>query len=187
VHGAAIARHLILLIPSVQKASSDFQEEFYDELVLQLKNYAGSCREEFERRAGEFPILKRAIEEADRYFEALRKVRQSSISAMEATGYRQAAQLHARRFSNAVTKRSEEMSVFMKLIKKVRLLYGKAWSSFHDGKLGESSGFKQFSSSVEIPRLEEIDPEGMALRRLYASTKIRELTKLSEASEEDTS
>jgi hypothetical protein len=106
--------------------------------VLQLKNYAGSCREECERRASEFPILQRAIEEADRYFEALRKVRQSSISAMEVAGYRQAARLHARRFSNAISKGSEDASVFMSFFKKARLLYGKTWSSFHDGKLGKS-------------------------------------------------
>ena len=184
VHGAAIGRYLILLIPCVQKASPDFQNEFYDELVLQLKNYAGSCRKECERRAGEFPILKRAIEQVDHYFEALRKVRQSSINAIEVAGYRQGVRLSARRFTNAISKGSEEASVFMSLFKKVRLLYGKTWSSFNDGKLGEASGLQEISSSVEIPRLEEIDPEGMALRRLYASAKILELSKSDDATGE---
>jgi hypothetical protein len=48
---------------------------------------------------------------------------------------------------------------------------------FSGGKLGETSALKHFSNSIEIPRLEIIDPEGMALRRLYASAKILELSK----------
>ena len=66
----------------------------------------------------------------------------------------------------------------MQFIKKVQLLYGKTWSSFYGGKLGEASSLKQFSSSSEMPRLEIIDPEGMALRRLYASAKILELKQI---------
>jgi hypothetical protein len=185
INGAAIGRYLILLIPYVQKAGSDFLEEFYKELVLQLKNFPDSCREECERRAGEFPILKQAIEEVDGYFDALRQIRQSSISAMEVPGSRQAEQLYARKFSNEMSQSIEESSVFMKLIRKVRLIYGKTWSSFHDGKLGKSSGLQQFSNSFEIPRLEVIDPEGIAFRRLYASIRILELSQSAKAAGEN--
>jgi hypothetical protein len=185
VNGAAIGRFLILLIPYIQKAGSDFQQEFYKELVLQLKNYPGSCREECERRASEFPILKRAIEEVDRYFDALRQARQSSISAMEVSGCRQAERLYARQTSNEISKGIEASSVFLKLIRKVHLIYGKTWSSFHDGKLGKSSGLQQFSTSFEIPRLEAIDPEGIEFRRLYASKRIHELSQSVESAGEN--
>ena len=175
VHGDAIAHYLIMLIPCIQRSSLDFQAEFYDLLVLQLKNYSGICRDIFQKKQNEFQMLKKAIEEVDNYFNALQNVRHSCINTMEVTGYRRAKYLYSRRFSNVVSKGAEEASVFMQFCKKIQLLYGKTWSSFYDGKLGEVSSLKQFSSSSEIPRLEIIDPEGMALRRLYASSKIFEL------------
>lgn len=46
-----------------------------------------------------------------------------------------------------------------------------------ESNLGEDTSFSEFSSSMEFPRLEIIDPEGMALRRLKVSTKINELGK----------
>lgn len=185
VHGDAIARYLIMLIPCAQRASLDFQAEFYDLLVLQLKNYHGACREIFEKRKNDFPILGKAIEVADSYFNALERVRQSCINKIEVAGYRRAAHLYARRFSNVVSKGAEEASVFMQLCKKVQLLYGKTWSSFSGGKLSETSSLTHFSSSSEIPRLEIIDPEGMALRRLYASAKILELSKTMQTNREE--
>jgi len=186
VHGDAIARYLIMLIPCVQRTNLDFQAEFYDLLVLQLKNYPGACREIFEKRKNEFPMLNKSIEEVDNYFNALQKVRKSCVNAIEIAGYRRAAHLYSRRFSNVVSKGAEQASVFMQFIKKVQLLYGKTWSSFYGGKLGETSSLKQFSSSSEIPRMEIIDPEGMALRRLYASAKILELSKPMQTEQEET-
>ncbi len=178
--GEAIARFLIVLIPGVQRTGQEFQREFYDELVLQIKNFGGSCRDEFKKRADEFPSLKRALDAADRYVEALRKVRESHVGAMEVSGYRQADRISRRRFANAVSQGAEQQSAFMKLFKKVHLLYGKQWSSFHDGKLSETFGLQQFSTDMEISRLERIDPEGMALRRCNAAAQIRDLSKSSE-------
>ncbi len=184
IHGDAIARYLTMLIPCVQRASSDFQAEFYDLLVLQLKNYPGACRGIFEKRRNEFAILNKAIDEVANYFKALEKVRKSCINAMEVAGYRRAEHLYSRRFSNVIAEGAEQASVFMQFIKKVQLLYGKTWSSFYGGKLGEASSLKQLSGSSEIPRLEIIDPEGMALRRLYASAKILELRESTQTEQE---
>jgi hypothetical protein len=46
---------------TVQRTDKDFQEEFFDELVRQLKNYGGACREEFESKTKEFPLLGDAL------------------------------------------------------------------------------------------------------------------------------
>jgi hypothetical protein len=78
--------------------------------------------------------------------------------------------------TNQVSKGAEELSIFTKLVKKVVLLYGREWRTFHGGVLGESSGLKQISTSMEFPRMEFIDPEGMQLRRIHASVRITELT-----------
>lgn len=180
LHAAANARFLIVLIPSIDRMDSAMEDEFYDELVLQLKNYPGGCRDEFQRRLPEFPILQKAVAEVDAYFDQLKTVRESGLAAMEVAGALQAAKLHARRFSRAVAKSAEEMSVFAKLLKKVQLLYGQQWSTFHDDTLSGPSSLQQFSSSVEMPRMEFIDPEGMNLRRYHASVKIRELCSTTE-------
>jgi hypothetical protein len=176
VHATASARLLILLIPSMRRAEEALRREFEDELVLNLKNYPRACREEYERRSKEFPILQDAIAQADHYFEQLKQVRESGVVGMEVAGHRQASGLYARRFAREVSKGAEEMSVFMKMFKRVRLLYGKQWSTFHDGVLSESSGLHQISSSMDVPRMEFINPEEMFLRRMHASAKILELT-----------
>ena len=176
VHGDAIARYLVMLIPWIEKMAPDFQQEFYQELVRQLKNYGGACREEFTRRVNEYPILKKALEDVDTYLENLRKIEKSSIHAMEVAGVSRAARMHARKMSNEISKGTRELSVFMQFVKSVRLLYGKQWRSFQSGELGGSSELKKMSSTIELPRMEIIDPEDMALRRLYASAQIQKLS-----------
>ncbi len=175
-HGTAVARFLIFLIPFVERASPAFRQEFYDELLVQLKNFPGACKDEFAARASDFPILQKAIAEAEKYFEALGTIRESSINQIEVAGFARAAQLHARRFAEQVSKGAEELSIFTKLFKKVRLLYGHRWRTFHDGVLGASSDLKQISTPMEFPRMEFVDPEGMQLRRFHASLRIRELS-----------
>ena len=174
--GKAVARFLIFLVPFVERADQDLQEDFYDELLLQLKNFPGACKDEFTARATDFPILQKAIAEAEQYFEALGTIRKSSINQIEVAGFARAAQLHARRFAAQVSKGSEELSIFTQLFKKVRLLYGHQWRTFHDGVLGASSDLKEISTSMEFPRMEFVDPEGMQLRRFHASLRIRELS-----------
>jgi len=180
IHGKATARFLITLIPRIESAAKELQNEFFDELVLQAKNFGGECRQEFEKRAGEFALLKKVIDAAKRYYDGLGAVQNSSIGQMDVSGYREAARLYGRRFSTEVSKGAEAASVFMQLFKHVNLLYGKQWSSFQSGTLGQSSGLQTISSSMEIPRLEIIDPEGMALRRLEVSASIARFTKLAE-------
>jgi hypothetical protein len=177
IHGKAIARFFIALIPRIERAAEELQSEFFDELILQAKNFGGECRQEFEKRAGEFALLKKAIDAAKRYYDGLGAVQNSSIGQMDVYGYREAARLYGRRFSTEVSKGAEAASVFMQVFKHVNLLYGKQWSSFQGGTLGQSSGLQTISSSMEIPRLEIIDPEGMALHRLEVSTFIARFTK----------
>jgi hypothetical protein len=175
--GEAVARFLIVLLPYLQRCDPAFQKEFYDELVLEAKNYGGACRDEFGKRANEFPLLKEALGAAERYVEALQKLEQSCIRAMEVSGYQHAARIAQRHFANAVSQGAEQSSVFMKLFKKVALLYGRQWSSFYEGKLSKPFSLQKISTSMELPRLEEIDPEGMVLRRLHAVAQVHDLSK----------
>jgi len=171
IHGEAIAKFLITLIPHLEGVAQPLREDFFEELVLQAKNYGGACRIEFERRKGEFPILQRALEAAESYFTALGSIQESPISQMEMPGLHSAFRLYRRRFSNEISNGAKEASVFATLFKNVQLLYGKRWRIYQGNKLGEPSDLKNFTAGAEIPRLEQIDPEGMALRvfRLLAA------------------
>ncbi len=176
IHGSAIGRFLIFLVPLVERANPALRKEFYNELVLQLKNYPGACKEQFALEAKKFPILQKAIDEVDAYFAELKNAHNSPINQISISGFDRSARLRSRRMASEVSKGAEELSIFTKLIKKVVLLYGREWRTFHGGVLGESSGLKQISTSMEFPRMEFIDPEGMQLRRFHASVRIRELT-----------
>lgn len=176
IHGPAIGRFLIFLIPFIERTSPALQKEFYNELVLQLKNYPGSCKEQFALEAKKFPILQKALAEVDGYFAELGKALKSPINQIGVAGFDRWARQHSRQLTSQVSKGADELSIFTKLVKKVVLLYGREWRTFHGGVLGESSGLKQISPSMEFPRMEFIDPEGMQLRRFHASLRIRELT-----------
>jgi hypothetical protein len=176
IHGSTIGRFLIFLVPLVERASPALREEFYNELVLQLKNYPGACKEQFALEAKTFPILQKAIDEVDAYFGELKDAYNSPINQISISGFDRSARLHSRRMASQVSKGAEELSIFTKLVKKVVLLYGRDWRTFHAGVLGESSGLKKFTTSMEFPRMELIDPEGMRLRQFHASVRIRELT-----------
>jgi hypothetical protein len=172
VHGDSIARFLVSLISCMEEADPELQAEFYEELVLQLKNYPGGCRAVFEASSSKFPILRKAIDEVDQYFERLEGLSRSGT--MEVTGFRAAARVYARRFSRQVSESAEKMSVFASLFQKVHLLYGNEVRAFHEGELGGSSPMREISHGVEVPRLEFIDPEGMQLRRLHAASVLKE-------------
>lgn len=176
IHGPAIGRFLIFLIPLIERTSPALQDEFYNELVLQLKNYPGACKERFALETEKFPILQKAISEVEAYFAELENAHKSPINQISISGFDRSARLHSRRMTDQVSKGAEELSIFTKLLKKVVLLYGREWRTFHAGVLGESSGLKQISTSMEFPRMEFIDPEGMQLRRFHASVRLQELT-----------
>ena len=61
----------------------------------------------------------------------------------------------------------------MGMIHEVQLLYGKSWSTFAGEQLSPTSELSTFGHSVEIPRLELIDPEQMHFRRLVARHEIK--------------
>ena len=129
------------------------------------------------KHASRFAVLKKVLDDAEIYFSALEKVQSSAINQIETAGFRQASRLYNRRFSNQVSKGVKEHSLLQALCKNVRLLYGKQWRTHFDGKLSEPSALQLVSTSFEIPRMEEIDPEGMTLKRLQVSNWISRLNR----------
>jgi hypothetical protein len=61
-------------------------------------------------------------------------------------------------------------------VKRVQLLYGKNWRmQQHEGGISPASALKETSHSIEMPRMEFIDPEGFRWRRIAAAKRINEL------------
>lgn len=72
---------------------------------------------------------------------------------------------------------AKEHSTLWKLCKQVALLYGGASGAYADGQLIGPSPLAELSHSMELPSVSFGDPEGMMLRRLYASMRLAELTR----------
>lgn len=68
-----------------------------------------------------------------------------------------------------------EGSVWAQIVKETMLLYSHRFSSGAEGKLSTPTGLEEFGASVEVPLLEAIEPEGMALRRIRAEMELERL------------
>lgn len=170
-----VSQYLLLIEPYFNQAKPEIQRIFKDEMVMQAINYPEACLKSWKKVSNQSNLLQGVVKTAEEYFENLNKIKDSPAISFSFTEYRKVAETHYREFSSQVAKRAHEKSIFAQLVKNVQIIYGSKWSIYMEGNLGEDTSFHELTSSIEFPRLEIIDPEGMALRRLQASTKIRAL------------
>lgn len=175
--GEKASQYLLFIEPRFRQVSSGLQKIFKDEMVMQAINYPGACLERWKKINNPSDLLQDVIKVAEEYFNNLNKIKDSPAISFSFVGYIKAVEIKYNEFSSQVARKAHEKSVFAKLAKNVQIIYGSRWSIMVEGKLGEDTSFSELSSSMEFPRLEIIDPEGRALRRLKASTKINELGK----------
>ena len=168
-----VSSYLLSIEPYFSQASTEFKKEFKGEMVMQAINYPGACLANWEKISNKSDLLKEVIKSADGYFENINKIKDSPALSFAFTGYKKASETQYREFSNSITKGAQEKSIFFQLVKNVQIIYGSRWSILTENNLGEDTAFSELSTSMEFPRLEIIDPEGMALGRLRASTKLR--------------
>lgn len=174
-HGKTVADYLLAVAPRMEQAGEELRAEFAQELLVQAKNYPGACLKRFKSAAADGPpLLADAVAKADAYFDALRTLHKSPLTALHVPGMDRARRQHSRQFSHKVEKQSEEKSVLAQLFKTVHLLYGDQFA-FNQGGAIEPQPFQQISMEWEMPRLEFIYPESMLLRRLQAKTQIAHL------------
>ena len=175
--GEKTAQFLLFIEPRFRRASSELQEMFRDEMVMQAINYPGACLDKWKKISNPSNLLQKAIKTAEEYFENLKKIKDSPAISFSFSGHEKAVETERYEFSNQITKKAHEESVIAKLAKNVQIIYGSRSSVMREGKIGEDTPFSEFSSSIEFPRLEAIDPEGMIIRRLQASSRIKDLEK----------
>ena len=166
-----------MLEPNFCTVSPELQEEFKHQMTLQAINYPGDCLEEWKKINNPSDLIKSVIESAERYFNNLKKISNSPAKSFTFPEFNQAFEKGRREHSRKISEGVREKSVFMNLMKNVDIIYGKQWSAMVQGKLSEPTEFKEYSHYIEVPRLEEIDPEGSHIRRLQATSHIKNLKK----------
>jgi hypothetical protein len=165
---------LLALEPAFRNVKPELKDAFKKEMVLQAINYPGGCLDEWKKIENPSELLKNVIADAEKYFEKLKVIKDSPAIAFTFPGCKEAAEREADEFSNKVTGEAKDKSIFAKLAKNVHIIYGRQWSIMMEGKLGEAQDFNKLEVSMEFPRLEVIDPEGMAIRRIQSRTQIKD-------------
>ena len=177
--GETTAHFLLMLEPLFQNTSDgELLGTFEQEMVLQAINYPGACLEKWKTVEKPSDLLNRVIEKADEYFEKIKKAHNSPINSFQFPDFLEAEEKGYRDLSRKISKGVHDQSLLLQLVTKVNLIYGDHWSTPDKGDqlgLGDPSPLDELSHQIEMPRLEMLMPETMALRRLEASQEIRRL------------
>jgi hypothetical protein len=111
---------------------------------------------------------------ADQYFENLNKC-ELKLVPLTFPSLDEISKRGAREQSRRIREEVDRRSVFSALAHKVAIIYGESWATVSRGHIGTESTPQQMSHSIEFPRMEEIDPEGMMLQRMEAGGRINAL------------
>ena len=172
-------RFLRALDERVSKSSGNLQNFFVEELIWQMKNLPGACLKQAKTEAENIPeesLLRRAVKEADQYFEKLKLCYRSAINSMDISGYRRAQRLENRKRSRQISESAETGSPLLSMMSKSYTLYGgKHWQTYLGGNLAPPSTMQEFSHAIEFPRMFVLDPDGDASRRRQATHLMTEL------------
>ena len=170
-------RLLLMIEPLVLSLpDSELRDEFENEMVLQAINYPGACLKEWKEIEKPSDLLKQVIAKAEGYFEKQKKFRDSPANSFQFPEYMEATE-KGRQFFSQLFLETRDKSLMSQIVSTVDLIYGNLFilSQGEPGEIGEPMPLEELSFQVEMPRLERIQPESMALRRFEAEQKIRRL------------
>lgn len=173
--GDATSAYLLALEPAFVNRSPDLIEEFEQEMTMQAINYPGACLEKWKNIDNPSELLKRVLQKADVYFDGLKKTSNSPANSFLFPEVVYAAEKGTREFSRSISESVKDKSLLRKLVKSVQIIYGDKWSRMIQDQIDDSTPFRQISHSLESPRLEEIDAEGMFIRRMMAGVNLKNL------------
>jgi hypothetical protein len=175
IEAEKISTYLLALEPAFRNVNMPLRQEFKNEMILQAINYPGACLYNWKKIENPSELLRDVIANAEKYFERLNVVKDSPAISFTFSGCKEASEREASEFSNKVSREAMDKSVFAKFAKNVHIIYGSRWAVMMEGKLGQATDFSQFGHSMEFPRVEIIDPEGMAIRRIQATSNIERI------------
>ena len=167
-YNQTIARKVQFLEPFFRHVCKDLQNDFIDEIVIQAVNYWKGCLKEI-KRFGRSKLITSVIERAESYFENIKKAQNSPANSFSFPGYQEACFQAHRRMNAEIQKHAKEKSILRHLASEVHLIYGNTFSALIKETVGDATPMAHFEQSMELPRLELIDPEGMTIRRISNS------------------
>jgi len=172
----ALARLHACLAHRVDVLGGSLPELLYDEIAKQCLNTRAYRLALLAAAPGD-EYLAAILADSEERLDLTSGACKSPALQMEVVGQMRAEMLSQKRMAREVGSAVRRRSIFMSTLRNVSLLYGEnEWRSFMpDGSLSKAHGLKLISESIEVPRLEFLDPEGMFLHRLAASTRIRAL------------
>ena len=165
------------IYPMYENAENSLRSECIEEMTLQAINYPGSCLQKWKDISEPFPLLLEVIKNADQYFQRLHSADNCPGRFITSPQLPQAFKDWERRFANEIDKGAKQASIFRNLVRNYQIIYGSQWSTFNGGIISNTSNPQPISHGTEFPRLELLDPEGMAIRRLQLNSKLRKLLK----------
>lgn len=173
---AALARLHASLTDRVDKIQAHLPELFYDEVALQCMN-TNEYRAALINAQPENVYLQAIVTDTRERLAASIGASRSPAFRMQAPGQARAQILHGRRFVQDVSAGIKQRSTVLSLLPSVHMLYGGHEPRIfrREGELSPPVQMHSSSSSVEIPRLEFVDPEGMTLRRISAAVRLKML------------
>jgi hypothetical protein len=166
-----------VIYPMYENTANSLRSECVEEMTLQAINYPGSCLQKWKDISDPLPLLLEVIKNADQYFQHLHSTDNCPGRFIAFPQLKQAFKDWGRRFANEVDAGAEQASLFRKLVRNYQIIYGSQWSTFQGGVISNSSTPQAISHGTELPRLELLDPEGSAIRRLQLSSKLLNLLK----------
>ncbi|MFC2016932.1 hypothetical protein ACFLUD_00780 [Chloroflexota bacterium] len=170
------AAELFLTVePYFNQASQELQDLFKKEMRLQAINYPISCLERWKKVQAPSELLQDVISTAEDYFKRLTDIYDSPARSFCFPKFKEFDEKAKRSLSNQISEGMRKQSVLVSLVKHVQVVYGSTWCNLLNGQLNEESHFSEFQESMEFPRVESIDPEGMRIRRINASLELQRL------------
>ncbi|MFW9876708.1 MAG: hypothetical protein ACFFG0_26740 [Candidatus Thorarchaeota archaeon] len=166
--GQLTSKFLLMFEPAFRNVSPELKEFFKKKMVFQAVNYPGECLEKWEKVSDPSELLKNVISSAKKYFEKLRNIHDSHANSFLFPEFQQAAEKADREFLKKFSESVREKSVFIKFAKNIDMIYGEHFSD----NLDSPFPLTEMSQSLEVPRLEIIDPELMMIKRMQARVKI---------------
>lgn len=171
-----IGDFLLSIEPLYNVTEEDVKNEFTQEMIFQALNFPGACLGKWEEIIEKSDILKYVVNIAKEYFEKMEKTNELSANSFSHPAILNGEKQWQRDFSNKIREGAMEKSIFMKFAKVSEILYGTKWSIYDYNKnIHNPSGFGETSHSMEWPRMELIDPEGMVIRRMNMNSKLTSL------------
>jgi hypothetical protein len=169
------SRIFLLLLPFYETTDATLREEFVNEMIFQAINFPGACYQAWKDHSSPTPALVEILQQVKTYFDGLDSLRSCSGGYITFPEWSSALKEWERRFSNEVSEGAKKASIFASLVRHIELIYGSEWSIAGTSSVSDPTPMTTFSHGMEVPRIEILDPEGCALRRLRFNSLLRGL------------